>query len=353
MKKRILIATGGSGGHVIPATVFYHLLKNRFKTYISSDLRGVNYFDKKYDIKIIKTPKIFNNFILIPIKLFLMFFLTFNAVIFLKRKKIEIVLSTGGYAPIPLCLACIILTKKMYLFEPNQVLGRSNKFFLKYCDKVFCYSKKIKNFPKSLVSRIHQIHPLVRKKFYFNIKKKSKKFNLAIIGGSQGAKIFDESFSKLICEISKKRELTIVHQTQKNNIKKLKNFYRSKKIKNKVFHFNKDLMSMVKNTDLCITRAGASSLSELLILNIPFVAIPLPTSKDNHQYENAKFFQSKKCCWILDEKNLKEKYLYKFFKNIVLKKKEYLLKFSSMRKINKKYSWKKQAQMILGVFDEN
>lgn len=353
MKKKILIATGGSGGHVIPAIVFYHLLKHRFKTYISSDLRGTNYFDKKYDIKIIKTPQIFNNFMLIPIKFFLVLFLTLNAVIFLKRKKIEMVISTGGYAPIPLCLACIILAKKMYLFEPNQVLGRSNKFFLKYCDKVFCYSKKIKNFPNNLIDKIYQIHPLVRKKFYFNIKKKSKKFNLAILGGSQGAKIFDESFSKLICEISKKKELTIIHQTQKNNIKKLKDFYKSKKIKNKVFHFSKDIMSMVKNTDLCVSRAGASTLSELLILNIPFIAIPLPTSKDNHQYENAKFFQSKKCCWILEEKNLNKKYLYKFFKNIILKQKEYLLKLSLMKKINRKYSWKKQAQIISGAFDEN
>ena len=62
MKKNILISTGGSGGHVVPATIFYEHLKKIFDVSISSDKRGIQFLDKlKYDIKIINTPKLSKN----------------------------------------------------------------------------------------------------------------------------------------------------------------------------------------------------------------------------------------------------------------------------------------------------
>ena len=67
--------------------------------------------------------------------------------------------------------------------------------------------------------------------------------------------------------------------------------------------------------DLCITRAGASSLAELSFLKIPFVAIPLPSAKDNHKYENAKYYKDQDCCWIIDQKSFDnqkfEEFLFK------------------------------------------
>ena len=78
-----------------------------------------------------------------------------------------------------------------------------------------------------------------------------------------------------------------------------------KNIENFVFSFDKNFMKIVQGTDFCITRAGASTLAELSILNIPFLAIPLPSSKDNHQLENAKFYKDINCCWVLDQKFFK------------------------------------------------
>ena len=67
---------------------------------------------------------------------------------------------------------------------------------------------------------------------------------------------------------------------------------------NKIFSFDKDLSRSIQQADLCITRAGASTLAELSVINIPFIAVPLPTSKDNHQFENASFYKNNDCCWI-------------------------------------------------------
>ena len=64
------------------------------------------------------------------------------------KYEIEIIISTGGYMSLPACLVAKILNLKIYLFEPNMVIGRLNKFFLRYCKKIFCYSDELLNFPK-------------------------------------------------------------------------------------------------------------------------------------------------------------------------------------------------------------
>tara|TARA_B100001063_G_scaffold156315_1_gene145807 strand:- start:344 stop:1408 length:1065 start_codon:yes stop_codon:yes gene_type:complete len=354
LKKNILIATGGSGGHIVPATVFYNHLKKKFNIYLSSDLRGLNYIDKKnYNIEIVETPNIFNNFFLIPVKLFIVLVLSIKSIFFLRNKKIDVILSTGGYAPTPICLAGIFLKLKLYIYEPNHVLGKSNKFFLKYCDKIFCQKKHIKNFKNKFKKKIFLLSPLVRKSFYKNKFRKDKRFNLMVIGGSQSAKIFDEYLHKVFLKISKKIDIKIFHQTKINNINNLKKFYNKGGIKNKVFNFDKNFLNSLKKCSFCITRAGASTLAELFILNIPFLAIPLPGSKDNHQYENAKYYEDKNCCWIEDERKINEEKLYRLLKNIILKKKELLKKKKLLNKLNKNISWNNQTKIIIKELNEN
>lgn len=69
----------------------------------------------------------------------------------------------------------------------------------------------------------------------------------------------------------------------------MRDFYSKNNIENSIFNYDKNFIDKVSEADLCITRAGATTLAELSILNKPFIAIPLPTSKDNHQFENANF----------------------------------------------------------------
>ena len=354
MKKNILIATGGSGGHMIPALVFFSHLKKKFNLFISSDLRGLKYIDyKKYNLVIIKTPKIFDKYILLPFKFFIILLLTIKSIYILMNKKIDIILSTGGYAPLPLCLAGILLRKKLYIYEPNQVLGKSNRFLLFFCNRIFCHTSKIKKYPANLKKKILLISPIVRKFFYKKVIKKNKKFKLMIIGGSQGAKVFDKFLDQILVRLSNKKELKIVHQTNHNNIIKLKEFYDKNKISNHVFTFDKNFINLIKECDFCITRAGASTLAELFILKIPFLAIPLPSSKDNHQYENAKFYRNRNCCWLLEEKKMNDKILYNILKDIILNKKKLDDKKKSIIELNRKISWKNQNNIIMKEFNND
>jgi len=298
MRQRILISTGGSGGHVVPATVLYEHLKSKFHVSISTDYRGMKFIDKsKYELEIFNITPISKNIFLLPFQLFLIIYLIIKSIFFLRQRKIDVLISTGGYMSLPLCLASKILNIKLFLFEPNMVLGRSNKFFIKSCEKIFCYSNKIKNLPNKYISKINVIPALLREKFYDVKKAKSidKNINLLIIGGSQGAQIFDTLIMSSVIELSKRYNLKIYQQTNLVNFEKLKGFYKDNDIDYELFDFNEDISNVMSRSNICITRAGASTLAELVFLNLPCVAIPLPTSKDNHQFENAFFYNKIGC----------------------------------------------------------
>ena len=354
MKKNYLITTGGSGGHVIPATILHEHLCKETNIIISTDKRGFKYLDKDiYKIKIINTPKL-NNFFTLPFNLIFISFLTLKSFFFLKKKQIEKVFSTGGYMSIPIILAARMLNLDIYLIEPNKVLGRANGYFLSLCKKIFCYSYEIKNFPKKFKNKMVIINPLVQQHIYdLSItSKKRDKFSLMVVGGSQGANIFDYNLKNSIVNIAKKTPIKIIQQTNEKNIFYLRDFYSKKSIENKIFSFDKNFGNMTQQVDLCITRGGASTLAELSVLNIPFIVVPLPTSKDNHQFENANFYHQNGCCWIINQNSFEEK-IEELLKDILYKKSDFLKKKENLKKLNYQNTWINVNQKILENINEN
>ena len=357
MKRNILISTGGSGGHVVPATIIYDHLKENFNILMTSDERGIKFLDKdKYNLEIINVPKVSKNIFFLPFQFFLIIFLVFKSCYLLKKKKIETVISTGGYMSLPLCVASKILKIRLFLFEPNIVLGRSNKLFINSCEKIFCYSDKIKNFSYKLKNKISLIPTLLRKEFY-SVKVAEttidKEINLLIIGGSQGAKLFDTLVNESILTISKKYKLKIFQQTSIKNYKYLKDFYLKNNIENQLFDFNENISNFMNKSNICITRAGASILAELIFLNIPHLVIPLPSAKDNHQFENALFYQELGCNWILNQSEITNIKLTDKLTNIIENKEEYLQKKINMKNFNYQNTWNNINQKIITTINEN
>ena len=355
MKKKILISTGGSGGHVIPAITIHDHLKNEYETVISTDLRGLRYLDaNNYKIFEVNTPKL-NEPILLPFAILKVFFLTLKSILLLKKEKIQILISTGGYMSLPLCSAAKILNIKIFLLEPNMTIGRANKFFLKFCEKVICYSNNIIGLPSKFKNKLVISNPFIRKRYYEKKFKEKidKKFTLIIIGGSQGAKIFDKIIHESIVKISKTNSLKIIHQTNQKNVDFLKDFYSVNKIENIVFSFDQNLDILLNQSDLCITRAGASSLAEIALLNIPFIVIPLPTSKDNHQFENANYYKDKDCCWVVDQMNFDKKKFEDLLLDIQKNKSNFLTKKKNLENLNFQNTWNNVNQNLLTIINEN
>jgi UDP-N-acetylglucosamine--N-acetylmuramyl-(pentapeptide) pyrophosphoryl-undecaprenol N-acetylglucosamine transferase len=236
-----------------------------------------------------------------------------------------------------------------------MVLGRANKFFLNFSRKLICYSKNLINLPSGINQKLTTIKPLIRKEYYETGKyqKQNNLFTIIIIGGSQGAKIFDELLNKSFVAIAKQASIKIIHQTREKNINFLKDFYFQNNIESRVFSFDHNLSEVLKQGDLCITRAGASSLAELSFLNIPFIAIPLPSSKDNHQYENAKYYEEQDCCWIIDQKKFDDQKFEKFLLKLTNKNQDYMAKKNNLQKLNYQNTWNNVNQKILKIINEN
>ena len=356
MSKKILISTGGSGGHVVPATIIYKHLEHKFNVSMTSDFRGINFLNKdEYNLKVFNVKPISQNIFLIPFHLFLIFFSIIKSIIFLKKDKIDILISTGGYMSFPLCLAAKILNIRLFLFEPNMVLGRSNKFFISMSEKIFCYSNDIKNFPNKSKNKIIVIPALLRKMFY-DVKFDNNimdTINILIIGGSQRAKIFETLISSALVKLSKRYKLKVYQQADFDNFENLRTTYKENDIECELFDFNEDILNFMNRSNLCITRAGASTLAELSFLKIPYLAIPLPTAKDNHQFENAFFYNKRGCNWILNQSEIDENTLINKLINIIDNKNEYLIKKKNMKDFNYENTWNNINLKIISVINEN
>ena len=356
MTQKILISTGGSGGHVVPATILYEHLKDQFNVSVTIDNRGMKFLDiNKYNLEIFNVTPISKNIFLLPFQFFLIIYLILKSIFFLKKRKIDILISTGGYMSLPFCFATKILNIKLFLFEPNMVLGRSNRLFIKSCEKIICYSDKIKNFPNKYINKINVIPALLRKKFYEIKKTESidKHINLLVIGGSQGAKIFDNLIKTQIVKLSKRYSLKIYQQTNLANFENLKKFYKENDINHELFDFKDDISKLMSKANICLTRAGASTLAELVFLNLPFVAIPLPTAKDNHQFENAFFYNEIGCNWILNQNEINDETITNKLVNIIANKDEYLAKKINMKNFSYQNTWNNINQKIISVINEN
>ena len=355
MKQKILISTGGTGGHVIPAITIYDHLKNDYEVTICTDVRGLKYLDiNKFKIFEIDTPKL-NISILLPFTILKVFFLTIKSLFLLKKEKIKILISTGGYMSLPLCLAGKILNIKIFLLEPNMIIGRANKFFLNFCEKIICYSNNINGLPNKFKNKIEISSPFIRKQYYEKKFKENNNeiFTIMIVGGSQGAQIFDEIIHESIVKISKIKPLKIIHQTSQKKVNFFKKFYSENNLENIVFNFENNLDLLISQSDLCITRAGASSLAEIALLNVPFIAIPLPTSKDNHQLENANYYRDKDCCWIINQKSFDTQKFQSLLLNILKNKDDLTKKKKNLENLNYQNTWNNVNQNLLKILNEN
>ena len=358
MKKKILISTGGSGGHVIPAITFYEHLNENFEIFLTTDKRGVKFINQtKYIFTIINVPQLTKNFLKIPFDLILILFSILKAIFFIKKNGIATVISTGGYMSLPICIAARILSCKIFLFEPNMTIGRSNLFFLKQCSKIFCYTNEINNFPKKYNEKIELIYPLLKKEIYKEEKNSNSKFgkkiNILVIGGSQGADFLESNLKKCMIELSKNFEIIINHQTKSKNYKDLEEFYKKNNIKFSLFEFEESLAKLIIKSDLCITRSGASSLAELVYLSIPFITIPFPYAKDNHQFHNAIFYKNKNCCWLLEQKNINNNELFDLITHITTDHKDVESKITEMKKISYQNTWNNINKKLLSLINEN
>ena len=195
-----------------------------------------------------------------------------------KKHNITKVFSVGGYSAAPASFGAILFRKDLYIHEQNAYMGKLNKLLKPLAKRVF--STFFYNDP----------YP-VRSEFFDNARDRKELKTIIFLGGSQGAKAINDFAFK----VAKMKKYKIIHQTGKLDYERCRKFYEENQIDVDFFDFDKNLIQKIKKADFAVSRAGASTLFELVSNQLPSLFIPYPYAAGNHQYYNAK--------WLVD-KNL-------------------------------------------------
>ena len=324
-KKKILIATGGTGGHVFPAySLAKFFIKNDCKVNLTIDKRGLKYF-KKYEglnlIKIYSSPLKKKNILQFLISVFAILFSIFSSVILLSLNRPSIIIGVGGYSSFPICVASAILRIKFVIYENNLIIGKANKFLLPFAKKIFVSYKELEGIPDKYSNKIIEIGNIVREEIINSKIKDIQNDNfdnirLLILGGSQAAKVFAEKLPQIFKKLEiNKIPIKVYQQCQYEQNNQLSEFYKKAKIDFEIFNFTDKILDYYSKANLVITRSGASALGELINIKIPFISIPLPTSADNHQLKNALYYKKKGFGFLVPEKDINNQ-LFNLIKSI-------------------------------------
>lgn len=301
--KLIILTAGGTGGHVYPAEALAQELSQRgYRLMLITDTRGLNnYHGKLGEIEnravlsgaLVGKGKWFKIKSLIKTSLGIL-----QSMWIIARHRPYCIVGFGGYASFPCSMAAILLGKNLILHEQNSVMSRTNRFLAKYATAVATSFNKTKYAPSG--RRVTRTGMPVRSSIseLFNTpytpSTGSRVFNLIILGGSQGAKIFGDVVPLAVKMLDSKtqRRLRITQQCRADDVKNIEKSYRESNCKCTVSGFFNNMPELYSAGHLIISRAGASSVSEIAAAGIPSILVPLPTAADDHQTSNAAEFKS-------------------------------------------------------------
>ena len=316
---RVIISAGGTGGHIYPALAIINKIKEKEPNseflYIGTHNRMEKDIvpSKGIPFKSIEmygfSKKIFKNF-----KTVKCLFKAFGECRKIIREfNPDIVIGVGGYVTVPVIVSAHKLGYKTFLHEQNALPGKSNRYLSKHCDLIgVSFESSLDKFPKD--KAIFTGNPCSEDALKAPIVLKStlglsatKKLVL-IVMGSLGAGRVSKYLEKEL-NYFKDKDYEVLFVTGKGSYEEVMKYSYPKNVK--IIPFYEGLTSVMKKTDVMVSRAGASTLSEIIALEVPSVLIPSPYVANNHQYLNALDLVNKDAALMIEEKDLSDGVLVK------------------------------------------
>ena len=305
MSNIVIITGGGTGGHLSVAKSFieeYYKLGFKVIFIGSSNGQDKQWFGtetKLYKSYFFDTRGVVNQNLLGKLKsLFLIFRAVLKSALIIKTNGVKKVISVGGFSAASTSIAAGITRTDFYIHEQNSVMGKLNKLSSKWAKEIFSsylQSSKVKDYP-------------INKKYFEHSRIRKSTNCIIFLGGSQGATAIN-NFAIKVAPTLNKLNIKIIHQTGKNDFINIKKQYKELNIDADVFDFSKNLLEKMEEADFAVSRAGASTLWELVALGIPTLFIPYPYAAANHQYHNAKYLSESELCYLKYEDELTSEYL--------------------------------------------
>jgi UDP-N-acetylglucosamine--N-acetylmuramyl-(pentapeptide) pyrophosphoryl-undecaprenol N-acetylglucosamine transferase len=314
---RILVITGASGGHIFPALSFLDTLRGKYKnadTLLVLPQRSIEnqIGDIYYKVKHISISPIKLSFELKNLFVILNFLKgSWESIFILFTFRPDIVVGFGSIISIPMLFFAWIFRIKTLIHEQNVIPGRATRFLAFFVDRVAISFEETKNYFQNLKRKIVLTGNPIRKGLiryekntaldFFGFK--SDKFTILVMGGSQGSQRINLGFVKAISTISDKSTLQVIHLCGLKDHDLLKEKYKYLNIDIKLISFLSDMQYAYSACDLAVSRAGATTLAEIIFFNLPAVIIPYPFAY-RHQVANAKVLEKQGCAIIINDSEL-------------------------------------------------
>lgn len=358
--KHIILAAGGTGGHVYPAIAIADAIKHLAPDLSISFIGTSSHLEWKavpkagYPIDAIWVSGLQRRLtiknLLFPIKLITSLFQSYQL---LKRYQPIAVICAGGYVSGPVGYMAHLKKLPLYLQEQNSYPGMTNRMLVPYAKRVFTAFEEASKWMKE--AQIHNLGNPVRsilarvnredalKRFGFEASRPT----LLIIGGSLGARTINQAMLEHIAELHDRLGLQIIWQCGKLYEEQIRQQVDEKAYPHlRLMAYIEDMPSAYGVADLILSRAGASSLSEIQNMGKPSILVPSPNVAGNHQYHNAKAMEDADAAILLEDRNLKRD-LVPTLKKVLDQPKTMQRMAKHVKKLSKPHAAEEIASMIL------
>ena len=309
----LVIAAGGTGGHMFPAQALAEVMLRRgWRVKLSTDARGARYtggFPHSVEISQVSSATFaragFFAKALVPFRILGG---VMGAAFGMLRDQPDIVVGFGGYPTIPALGAAWLLRRPRMIHEQNGILGRVNKVFAKRVDRVACGT-----WPTDLPAGVEGFHvgnpvraSVLERAGAGYIPPGDYPMSVLVIGGSQGARILSDVIPAAIADLPEdlRRNIRVAHQARDEDGERVAQFYAEAGIDAEVEPFFRDVPRRMSEAQMVISRAGASSIADISVIGRPSILIPYAAAAGDHQTANAKGLSQAGGAIVIPERKL-------------------------------------------------
>jgi len=317
VKTRILVVTGSSGGHIFPALSLINSLKDKSESIgtllvlprkiIGKDIVPCGYKIEYISVSSIKIKLNFKNLC----SVFNFLKSIFESLFILAEFKPRVVVGFGSLASVPVVFWAWLFRIKTMLHEQNVLPGRANKFLAPFVDRIAVSFLKTKEYLKPYQEKVVLTGNPLRQGLkrcpkadslrFFGMDK--NKLTILVMGGSQGSHGVNCAFLNALSELRCRERLQVVHLAGELDYGMLKHEYDGLGVRVKIFSFLKEMEFAYSASDIVISRAGATTIAELIYFSLPAILIPYPFAY-RHQSFNAGFLESHGAAVMIEEGQL-------------------------------------------------
>ncbi|MFH1664944.1 MAG: undecaprenyldiphospho-muramoylpentapeptide beta-N-acetylglucosaminyltransferase [Candidatus Omnitrophota bacterium] len=317
---KVLLAAGGSGGHIFPSValagelekagveeIFFVSSKRKLDKNILGGVRHKCFFLSVNPMPLSFRPVRILKFVL---KLFADVIVSAGLIVKLRP---DVVVGFGGYSSGAIVAVAKVFGVPVMIHEQNYFPGRANRILSRIADRVaVSFKDSAEYFPRTRDKVVYSGNPLRegilrgnKEEAFSRLGLDPGKFSVLIMGGSQGSSFLNGTASESALRIknSPGDAVQFIHLTGRNDYDRVKTFYEKNDIPGKVFHFLDRMEDAYAVCDLAVTRAGAAAVFELAYYAKPMILVPYPNPKNN-QRSNAEYFSKAGAAIQLEEKDL-------------------------------------------------